>query len=131
MSIVRYTNKKTGVVTLYESTSHYDPETKQSRPVRKYLGVEDPETGKLIPSSGQRGRKKADGSAPEKREEGETKYKARYEKLKKECEEKSEKIKQLEHENKKLRFFLSKLRDSISELIAEEPVSQRARADVS
>ena len=58
MSIVKYTNKKTGVVTLYESTSHYDPETKQSRPVRKYLGREDPVTGELIPSSGQRGRKK-------------------------------------------------------------------------
>ena len=78
MSIVRYTNKKTGVVTLYESTSHYDPETKQSRPVRKYLGVEDPETGKLIPSSGLRGRKKADGSAPSKREQNESKYKAKY-----------------------------------------------------
>ena len=58
MSIVKYTNKKTGVVTLYESTSHYDPETKQSRPVRKYLGREDPVTGELIPSSGKRGRKK-------------------------------------------------------------------------
>ena len=65
MSIVRYTNKKTGVVTLYESTSHYDPETKQSRPVRKYLGIEDPETGELIPSTKQRGRKK--------KEAGETK----------------------------------------------------------
>ena len=58
MSIVKYTNKKTGVVTLYESTSHYDPATKQSRPVRKYLGREDPVTGELIPSSGTRGRKK-------------------------------------------------------------------------
>lgn len=58
MSIVKYTNKKTGVVTLYESTSHYDPKTKQSRPVRKYLGREDPVTGELIPSSGRRGRKK-------------------------------------------------------------------------
>ena len=58
MSIVKYTNKKTGVVTLYESTSHYDPETTQSRPVRKYLGREDPVTGELIPSSGKRGRKK-------------------------------------------------------------------------
>ena len=84
MSIVRYTNKKTGVVTLYESTSHYDPETKQSRPIRKYLGVEDPETGKLIPSSGLRGRKKADGSAPSKREQNESKYKAKYEKLQRE-----------------------------------------------
>lgn len=58
MSIVKYTNKKTGVVTLYESTSHYDPETKQSRPVRKYLGRENPITGELIPSTGKRGRKK-------------------------------------------------------------------------
>ena len=58
MSIVKYTNKKTGVVTLYESTSHYAPEPKQSRPVRKYLGREDPVTGELIPSSGKRGRKK-------------------------------------------------------------------------
>ena len=60
MSIVKYTNKKTGVVTLYESTSHYDPVTKQSRPVRKYLGKEDPITGELIPSTGKRGRKKAE-----------------------------------------------------------------------
>ena len=63
MSIVRYTNKRTGVVTLYESTSHYDPVTKQSRPIRKYLGIEDPETGELIPSDKKRGRKKGTGSA--------------------------------------------------------------------
>ena len=60
MSIVKYTNKKTGVVSWYESTSHYDPETKQSRPVRKYLGREDPVTGELIPSSGKRGRRNGD-----------------------------------------------------------------------
>lgn len=39
MSIVRYTNKKTGAVMLYEATSYYDPETKQSHPKRKYLGI--------------------------------------------------------------------------------------------
>ena len=60
MSIVKYTNKKTGVVSWYESTSHYDPETKQSRPVRKYLGREDPVTGELMPSSGKRGRRNGD-----------------------------------------------------------------------
>ena len=65
MSIVKYTNKKTGVVTLYESTSHYDPETKQSRPVRKYLGREDPVTGELIPSSRKRGRKSTDHTTSE------------------------------------------------------------------
>ena len=51
MSIVRYVDKKTGRVRLYESTSYYDPEKKQSRPKRKYLGIEDPETGELIPST--------------------------------------------------------------------------------
>ncbi len=61
MTIVKYTNKETGAVSWYESTSHYDPETKQSRPIRKYLGREDPITGELIPSSGKRGRKKRDG----------------------------------------------------------------------
>lgn len=66
MSIVRYVNKKTGAVSLYESTSHYDPETKQSRPIRKYLGREDPETGELIPSSRKRGRKpKSQGESSE------------------------------------------------------------------
>lgn len=62
MSIVRYKNKKTGAVSVYESTSHYDPKTKQSRPVRKYLGREDPVTGELIPSSGKRGRPKTNNS---------------------------------------------------------------------
>lgn len=68
MSIVKYTNKKTGVVTWYESTSHYDPDTKQSRPIRKYLGKEDPVTGKLIPSSGKRGRKSNAASRQEEPE---------------------------------------------------------------
>ena len=52
-------HKKSGSIIVYESTSHYDPVTKQSRPIRKYLGIEDPITGELIPSSGKRGRKKS------------------------------------------------------------------------
>lgn len=118
MSIVRYTNKETGVVTLYESTSYYDPETKQSRPKRKYLGIEDPETGKLVPSSGKRGRKKkAEGEVPAKRETQEEKLKARYDKLQKECTEKDERIKQLEHENKRLRYSLKKLADTVTDVM--------------
>ena len=118
MSIVRYTNKKTGVVTLYESTSYYDPVTKQSRPKRKYLGKEDPETGELIPSSGKRGRKKSEQettlSAKEKQEQ---RYKLKYDKLLKECADKDERIKQLEHENKRLNFCLINLKDTITEMI--------------
>ena len=48
------------------------------------------------------------------------KYKTKYEKLLKECEEKNERIKQLEHENRKIRIFLSKLRESVSEMIEAE-----------
>ncbi len=55
-TIVKHYDKKTGKTRVYESTPHYDPIKKQSRPKRKYLGTLDPETGELIPSSGRRGR---------------------------------------------------------------------------
>lgn len=55
-TIVKHYDKKTGKTRVYESTPHYDPVSKQSRPKRKYLGTLDPETGELIPSSGRRGR---------------------------------------------------------------------------
>ena len=55
-TIVKHYDKKTGKTRVYESTPHYDPVTKQSRPKRKYLGTLDPETNELIPSSGRRGR---------------------------------------------------------------------------
>ena len=118
MSIVRYVNKKTGKVALYESTSHYDPETKQSRPIRKYLGTEDPETGRLIPSSGKRGRQKASGSGEShgKKNEPETDYKFLAEILKKECMEKDAKIKALEHRNQLLRFNLERIKEMASQI---------------
>ena len=58
MSLVRYKNKKTGWISVYESTSNYDPINKTSRPIRKYIGYEDPVTGEFVPSSGKPGRKK-------------------------------------------------------------------------
>ena len=58
MSRVRYVNKKTGWVSIYESTPYYDPVTKASRPKKKYIGYEDPITKEFIPSSGKPGRKK-------------------------------------------------------------------------
>lgn len=118
MSIVRYVNKKTGKVAIYESTSHYDPETKQSRPIRKYLGTEDPGTGELIPSSGKRGRKKSSESStyPGKNKEQETDYKFIAETLKKECMEKNARIKTLEHQNQLLRFSLERIKEMASQI---------------
>ena len=118
MSIVRYVNKKTGKVALYESTSHYDPETKQSRPVRKYLGTEDPETGRLIPSSGKRGRQKASESSIShgKKKEPEPDYKVLAETLKKECMEKDARIKALEHQNQLLSSNLERIKEMASKM---------------
>ena len=118
MSIVRYVNKKTGKVALYESTSHYDPETKQSRPIRKYLGTEDPETGMLIPSSGKRGRQKASGSGTShgKKKEPGTDYKFLAETLKKECMEKDARIKVLEHQNQLLCSRLGRIKEIASQM---------------
>lgn len=119
MSLVRYTNKKTGVVTVYESTSHYDPITKQSRPIRKYLGVEDPETGKIIPSSGKPGRKKSTEStsrpAPKK---DVTDYKLLYEQEKKASADKDARIKALENKNKLLVANLEHMQETISKALS-------------
>ena len=61
----------------YEQTSKYDPEKKQSRPVRKYLGRVDPETGEIISTKGKRGRPpKQDGEAAVKPDGGD--YEALY-----------------------------------------------------
>ena len=51
---------------MYESTPRYDPVTKQSRPIRKYIGREDPVTHELIPSSGKPGRPKAKNTEDKK-----------------------------------------------------------------
>jgi hypothetical protein len=120
MSLVRYTNKKTGVVTVYESTSHYDPVTKQSRPIRKYLGVEDPKTGEIIPSSGKPGRKKASDptSRPAVPKKDSTDYKLLYEVQKKENAEKDTRIKELERQNKLLVANLEHLKDTITKALS-------------
>lgn len=121
MSIVRYVNKKTGRVSVYESTSHYDPETKQSRPIRKYLGMEDPETGELIPSSGRRGRRKASEQEEKKKTaKKEPDYKLLAESYKKQCMEKEDRIKKLEHRNAILYADLKKIRDLVSEMLSRE-----------
>ena len=47
-SIVYQTDKKTGVQYAYESVSYWDPDKKQPRSRRRYLGRVDPETGEII-----------------------------------------------------------------------------------
>ena len=122
MSIVRHKDKKSGSIIVYESTSHYDPVTKQSRPKRKYLGIEDPVTGELIPSSGRRGRRKTveSGNAPAE-EKDEPDYKLLWQNTEKEVIEKKRIIQKLEEDNTRLQAGLEQLRSMISELLKTGP----------
>ncbi len=126
MSIVRHKDKKSGSIIVYESTSHYDPVTKQSRPKRKYLGIEDPVTGELIPSSGKRGRRKVivNGDVPvEKKTETETEaklepdYRLLWQNAEKTLLEKEKTIQQLEEDNTRLQSGLEQLKNMISDLL--------------
>ncbi len=76
MSIVKYKNQS-GVTYAYESIAIWDPEKKQSRPKRVYLGRIDEKTGEIISSSGKRGRPAKEKNEAEKQEDG-TDYKALY-----------------------------------------------------
>ena len=125
MSIVRYTNKKTGVVSLYESTSCYDPVTKQSRPKRKYLGIEDPQTGELIPSTKQRGRKKDDPQEAKPLQE--TPAGSRIAELSESLKKSNARVRELEKENKELRDVLLKLRKIVNECIVPDADPDPAR----
>lgn len=80
MSIVKYKNQS-GVEYAYEQSSFYDAQHKQSRPVRKYLGRVDPETGEIIKTTGKRGRPPKDPQAkkPVKESAEADNYKTLYE----------------------------------------------------
>lgn len=58
--IVYQTNKRSGITYAYESVSYWDPEKKQPRSKRRYIGRVDPETGEIIASK--RGREPEDSS---------------------------------------------------------------------
>lgn len=62
MSIVKHTDKRTGVTYVYESESYWDKEKKQPRSKRTLVGKLDEATGEIIPT-GKSGRKK---TIPEK-----------------------------------------------------------------
>ena len=120
-TIVKHYDKKTGKTRAYESTPHYDPKTKQSRPKRKYLGTIDPETGELIPSSGRRGRTASATHVTIM--EGNT-VKARIAELELSLSGKEEEINSLKTEIKALKSAIrsyEKICSSISDALAKAP----------
>jgi len=61
MSIVKHTDKRTGVTYVYESESYWDKEKKQPRSKRTLIGKLDEATGEIIPT-GKSGRKRTEST---------------------------------------------------------------------
>lgn len=51
-SIVKHTDKRSGITYAYESVSYWDKETKMPRCRRKLIGRVDPQTGEIRPTDG-------------------------------------------------------------------------------
>jgi hypothetical protein len=115
MAIIYVKNKKTGRRYAYESTSVWNPELKQPRAKRKYLGVVDEETGEIIPSSKKRGRQ----PNPDRENKNETNekqasggrrtYKQITEDMQKIIDARDEEIKELKAANRKLKSKLNRI----------------------
>lgn len=116
MAIVKYKNQS-GVTYAYESTAQWDPVKKQSRPVRKYLGRVDPETGEIIQTKGKRGRpKKEDTARPEAASGDSIDYEALYRDCSSSLKSAEESISRLEQENKDLHAENRRLMKTLSSI---------------
>ena len=115
MSIVYYTNKVTGVKYAYESTAHWDPVRKQSRPSKKYLGRVDPITNEVIPSAGRRGRVKRSEDTIHDPEMLNRDYKERYEQLLTSAQETSGRLQEAEKQIQKLEKQLQRAQELLSQ----------------
>jgi hypothetical protein len=58
-TIVHQHDKRIGVTYAYESTSYWDKDKKQSRSKRTLIGIVDPETGEIKPTTGTKRKKPA------------------------------------------------------------------------
>ena len=109
MSRVRYVNKKTGWVSIYESTSCYDPVKKSSRPKRTYIGYEDPITKEFVPSSGKPGRRKKDQTEEPSASTHQSEYTSYYTRYKQALEE----LDKQRNENKALSEQIQSLKNQL------------------
>ena len=67
-SIVKQTDKRSGITYAYESISYWDKEKKMPRCKRKLIGRVDPVTGEIVPTDG-RNRKNSPYQKPIETEE--------------------------------------------------------------
>jgi len=124
MAIVRYRNKSSGTVYLYEVERYVDENGKR-RQRRHYLGTEDPQSKKLIPSTHKRGRK--NGFSPGPAIGTGTNYKDLYltvseanESLTRQNKALEKRCEELEKENVSLRLFRERIVSAVDESRADK-----------
>lgn len=124
MAIVKYKNQ-TGATYAYESTAQWDPVLKQSRPIRKYLGKVDPETGEIIKTTGKRGRPRKEPVNPQVSSDDTMDYKALYTDCALSLESAMESIACLEKEKKELQAANRQLMKTLSSIchLAEDCIA--------
>lgn len=116
MSLVKNTNKKTGVTYVYESESYWDKEKKQPRNKRKLIGRIDEETGEIVPTGGHgRRRKEPPGSAARKDMQD----------MEKRLLEKEQEIQRLLLEKQQIEKDFAILQDGLQNLLEKSRCQQR------
>ena len=124
MSLVRNTNKKTGVTYVYESESYWDKEKQQARSRRKLVGKIDPETGEIVPT-GKRGRKSSQPACGKKTDDDLVHG------LQKALADRDQEIRELKAQNRALLkerdAIKSKLAAVLSLLDSEQPICKGSR----
>jgi hypothetical protein len=115
MPIVKYKNQS-GIEYAYDQTSVYDPVKKQSRPVRKYLGRVDPETGEIISTKGKRGRPPKAGKAAKHPEEASAVPGVPGEEMVRELEALRARLQEKEEENRELKERCEALMNLLSSI---------------
>lgn len=112
MSLVKHTDKRSGITYVYESESYWDKEKKQPRSKRTLVGKIDEETGEIVPTGG-RGKKKA---SPDKAADQENPQKPVTDYVQ-QLAEKDELIRSLKSENQRLIKEKQKILDSLATLV--------------
>ena len=115
MAIVKYKNQS-GVTYAYEQTSVYDHEKKQSRPVRKYLGRVDPETGEIVSTKGKRGRPPKQANSTESNGIPTQDYKTLYEQKCKELEISQKELSQTIKEKDRLLACMNEISQALASI---------------
>ena len=105
MAIIKH-KTASGIIYCYDSTLKWDPNLKQARPQKTYLGRWDEETQSIIPTTGKRGRKKKEESTNDQSSMADSdlllqEYRNKVTGLEHELEAAKKQIEQLSHENKK------------------------------